>query len=106
MQHTNSQSCRTKPPRRRLLLVTLVAGMVVMLSPRISFGQQATLTNDAHTSSAAPATNFGGGANIIIAGPASAAGASNGFLKFNLTKNLPPGTTGNVVAKATLKLYL
>src|SRR5262249_20020336 len=65
--------------------------------------QQATLTDDAYTSAKAGKTNrnFGGDETLILT-----ATSERGFVKFKLTPNLPTGTVGSFVGKATLKLFV
>ena len=81
-----------------LLAVILFAA--VMWFPNGAGAQDGRLTNDARVSSTQPSTNFGSGANLDVQ-----TGTDRSFVKFNLS-TLPAGTTGNSVAKATLRLWV
>ena len=74
---------------------------LIMLFPAHSAGQQATLTDDAQTSAGTPNQNFGANASVRVSGT-----NIRGFFKFKLTPDLPAGTTGSRVGKATLKLFV
>jgi hypothetical protein len=84
--------------RLSLVIVTLTAAVV---GPSLVFAQQASLTDDAYTSGNKVNKNFGADETLILSDP-----AEKEFLKFKLTPNLPPGTLGSHVGKATLKLFL
>jgi hypothetical protein len=60
--------------------------------------QQATLTADAHVSSARPTVNAGTLSNL------DAGGEYTALVQFDLT-TLPPGTTAAQITRATLRLY-
>jgi hypothetical protein len=85
---------------RRLALISLA---VIALLPVMSLAQQATLTDDAYTSNKPSRVNrnFGADENLLLA-----AETPRAFLKFKLTPNLPAGTAGSFVGKATLKLFV
>ncbi|HXM94205.1 MAG TPA: DNRLRE domain-containing protein [Candidatus Dormibacteraeota bacterium] len=68
--------------------------------PVVGFAQQVRLTDDARVSSSAPTTNFGKTANLPVV-----AGTDRSFVRFDLSP-LPAGTTGNNVAKATLRVWV
>ncbi len=72
---------------------------MVLFCPGVSIAQQATLTDDAHTESSKPNKNFGAEETVQVSA------TEKGFLKFKLTSNLPTGTTGSRVGKATFKLF-
>src|SRR2546427_3009428 len=99
--------------RKRFWHFALIATAVLLLSS-ITFGQTGTLTDDAYTStnSNVQSGNFSGkGPAIVVAGSNAKigdrpAGPANSYIKFKLTPSLPAGTTGDNVAKATLKLYV
>ncbi|HET9317662.1 MAG TPA: DNRLRE domain-containing protein, partial [Vicinamibacteria bacterium] len=80
--------------------------LVALASAGTSFAGTGTLTDDAYTSTSAIArqSNVGGrGPALVVSGrPASTAVA---YVRFDLTSDLPPGTTGDHVAMATLRLY-
>src|SRR6185312_4396778 len=63
--------------------------------------QQGRLTGDAQTSTNRPNKNLGGSQSIEVIG-----GSDRVFVKFSLPENLPPGTIGAHVGKATLKLFI
>src|SRR6266403_305735 len=75
--------------------------LLALLSPIVTAGQRATLTDDAQTAANAANQNFGSRVSVQISGT-----TFRGFFKFKLTPNLPTGTTGAQIEKATLKLYL
>ncbi len=90
------------PPRfTGTALLALFSLAVVLLLPDRTTAQQATLTDDAQTSAAAPNQNFGTNVSVRVSGT-----NIRGFFKFKLTPNLPPGTTGSRIGKATLKLFV
>lgn len=87
--------------RIRGLIVTLIAAIMAILLPRISFAVELRLTDDARTSSATTAQrdqNFGTNANLRVHSTA------NSYIKFDFS-TLPAGMAGSDVAKATLKLW-
>ena len=63
---------------------------------------QATLTDDAYTSAATQARNFGQAPTLVVQGPA---GRAVTLLKFDLA-TLPSGIHGSDVVKATLSLWV
>lgn len=83
------------------LLALLFSVAVIVLLPVSSLAQQATLTDDAQTSTSNPNQNFGSRVSVQVSGT-----TFKGFLKFKLTPNLPNGTTGVRIEKATLKLFV
>ena len=93
------QAARLIFPRRLWLLAG--ASLAVILLPCLCLGQQATLPDDAQTSANKPTKNFGGDQSVQVTGT-----TEKGFLKFKLTPNLPAGTVGSYVGKATLKLFV
>ena len=84
--------------RLRLVLLSLP---VLVLLPSISLAQQATLTDDAYTSTKKVNRNFGDDQSLSVT-----ATTERGFVKFKLTPNLPAGTVGSHIGKATLKLFV
>ncbi len=85
----------------KVLLLVLVSAVVILLVPNLSLAQNATLTDDTHTNANKPNKNFGAAVSVVVREP-----DERGLLKFKLTPNLPPGTTGSHVGKATLKLFV
>ncbi|HXM36420.1 MAG TPA: DNRLRE domain-containing protein [Pyrinomonadaceae bacterium] len=85
----------------KFLLPAIVSAVVILLAPNLSLAQNATLTDDTHTNSLKPNKNFGTAETVQVRGT-----VHRGLLKFKLTPNLPPGTIGSHVGKATLKLFL
>jgi hypothetical protein len=83
------------------LLAVLFSVAVIALLPSSSLAQQATLMDDAQTSTSNPNQNFGSKVSVQVSGT-----TFKGFLKFKLTPNLPTGTTGGRIEKATLKLFV
>jgi len=83
------------------LLTILFSLAVIALLPGSSLAQRATLTDDAQTSTGNPNQNFGSRVSVQVSGI-----TLKGFFKFKLTPNLPAGTSGNRIEKATLKLYV
>ena len=83
---------------RRLGLFVLVV-LFGSASPALS--QEATLTDDAYTSAKRAIKNFGADETVLVT-----ATSEKGFLKFKLTPNLPAGTVGGHVGKATLKVFV
>jgi len=73
---------------------------IIVFLAGISFAQQATLTDDANTDSTKPGKNFGNEESVKVSA------TEKGFVKFKLTPNLPIGTTGNHVGKATFKMFV
>src|SRR5207244_4367434 len=63
--------------------------------------QQATVTDDAYTSNKKVNRNFGVDGSLSVT-----ATTERGFVKFKLTPNLPAGTVGSHIGKATLKLFV
>jgi hypothetical protein len=92
--------CLTSCLIKRLLLLTFSLVAVCLLA-RDADAQQATLTDDAHTSASKSNKNFGLDESVQITGT-----TERGFFKFKLTPSLPAGTTGTRVGKATLKLFV
>src|SRR2546425_360665 len=85
----------------KFLLLALVSAVVILLVPNLSLAQNATLTDDTHTNSNKPNKNFGAAVSVVVREP-----DERGLLKFKLTPNLPPGTIGSHIGKATLKLFV
>ena len=83
------------------LRLILLSFPVLVLLPSISLAQQATLTDDAYTSTKKVNRNFGDDQVLTATAP-----SERGFVKFKLTPNLPTGTVGSHVGKATLKLFV
>jgi hypothetical protein len=92
---SNPMACATN------LTIAIGAACLIMLIPSRSIAQQATLTDDAQISTAAANQNFGANASVRVSGT-----NIRGFFKFKLTPNLPPGTTGSRVGKATVRLFV
>lgn len=70
-----------------------------LLAAGPAWALDAPLAADAHTSSAAPASNFGGAATLNVGG------GSMALLRFDVS-TLPAGTTAAKLVKATLVLYV
>ncbi len=87
-----------------LLLSSLLFAILTFL-PGLSFAQQAILTDDAFTSSASGAKNFGKQVNLLVQGAAGSSLEKRSFLKFDLSV-LPAGATGSNVGTATLRLFV
>lgn len=83
---------RTSP---RLLLLMLAAAFLTINSS----AQTGPIKGDAYTQSSTPNQNFDPNANLRVAS------GINTYLKFDLS-TLPPGTSGNDVAKVTLRLWV
>ena len=83
------------------VIIAIGAACLIMLMPSRSIAQQATLTDDAQISTAAANQNFGANASVRVSGT-----NIRGFFKFKLTPNLPPGTTGSRVGKATVRFFV
>jgi len=83
-------------------LTAVLWGSFVMLLPSIAGAVEATLTDDAFTSSSLPTRNYRATAALLVRGPDQGTAA---FLKFDLSP-LPDGTEGSQVAKATLRLWV
>src|SRR5205809_202426 len=63
----------------------------------------ATLTDDAHTSGAQRAQNFGSAPSLLLQGPGAA--PTRVYLRFDLS-TLPAGTRGSDVGRALLRLWV
>lgn len=74
----------------------LIVAMMLLFSNAYANG---TLTDDAYTQSSTPNQNFGANANLRVASGITS------HLKFDLS-SLPSGTSGNEIAKVTLKLWV
>jgi len=85
----------TATAARKLLLWTIVT----VLLPNISFAADAVLKGDAFTRASRPNQNFGANANLRVTSD------EDSFLKFDFA-TLPQGTSGNKIAKATLRLWV
>lgn len=83
------------------LIIAIGAACLIMVIPSRSIAQQATLTDDAQISTVASNQNFGANASVRVSGT-----NIRGFFKFKLTPNLPPGTTGSRVGKATVRFFV
>src|SRR5262245_24887765 len=75
----------------------LLSGVLILLSNAAL--AQGVLTDDAYTSS--NSGNMNNGAKSAL----NVAGGVNSYVKFSLS-NLPPGTTGALIAKANLRLWV
>src|SRR4051812_3778459 len=97
--------CRAGLPSTQIkrLLFRVCFFLAIGFLPSLASAQQATLTDDAYTSAKKANRNFGGDETVILTSPTP---GEKGFLKFKLTPNLPTGTVGSYVGKATLKLYI
>ena len=73
--------------------------MLVLFLTAVAYAQ-ITPSDDAYVNSAAPTTNYGTAATLIVN-----SAADTGFIRFDLTA-VPSTYTGSQVAKATLKLYV
>jgi hypothetical protein len=73
---------------------------VALLSPSVALAQNARLTDDLRVSSTQPNTNFKGGTTLQVQ-----AGSDRSLVKFDLSP-LPAGTSGNNIAKATLRVWV
>ncbi|MGH8524580.1 MAG: DNRLRE domain-containing protein, partial [Gammaproteobacteria bacterium] len=81
-------------------LTALLMLAVLPLWPTLSFaGVEATLTNDAYTSSSSPEKRFGKNKGLRVSR------SLRSYLKFNLS-TLPSGTQAADIEKATLKLFV
>ena len=87
---------------RRSFIIALLATVAIGALATPAWAVQATLTDDAHTSAAAQARNFGQAPALLVQAPAPRAAS---FLKFDLA-SLPSGTQGIDVVKATLTLWV
>lgn len=85
----------------RFCLPALLPLALVVLLPDSLLAQQSTLTDDAHTSARRQNRNFGSEELLQVVGTENRA-----FVRLRLTQNLPAGTVGNYVGKATLKLFI
>lgn len=83
----------------RSLLTGLFLGAYVMLLPSLSLAVNARISDDAYTFSSQPTSNYGTAHDLIVKS------GSNSYLIFD-PSTLPSGTTGNDIAKATLKLWV
>lgn len=94
---------RTTTPERylgsvRRALRIIIVILPIVLGQSVVTAQQGTLTDNATFP-----TTFTG---LIIQGSGTPEGLATSFVKFKLTPNLPAGTSGDFVAKATLTLYV
>jgi hypothetical protein len=85
--------------KRTRSLAALFIAVALLLWPASAFAVLGTLTDDAYTDSANPATNFGN-QPVLKAG-----GTFTSYIQFG-SLNLPAGTTGAQISKANLKLYV
>src|SRR5689334_3385414 len=76
--------------------------IILWLLSAVSFAQ-ITPSQDAYTSSASPATNYGKAVTLGVSNNATS--IQNAYVQFDLS-SIPTGYTGANVAKATLKLYV
>ena len=83
----------------------LLLSAMLLLLPSLSFGLQALLADDSYTSSSSGASNFGKRINLLVQGSPGGPSGKRSFLKFDLSE-LPDGTTGSHVGKATLRLFV
>ena len=74
---------------------------MIAFAPFPASAQQGRLTDDAETSAKKSSRNFATAPALEVIG-----GSDRVFLKFSLPENLPPGTVGAHVGKATLKLFV
>src|SRR3989442_1660042 len=72
-----------------------------MSFPSGALAQDARLTDDAYVTTAHPNTNYGSASSLLVE-----TGNSTSFTFLKFFFNLPPGTTGDNVAKAVLTLYV
>ena len=89
---------------KRTIAAAAIGGLVAMLRPDASAAVVATLSADAHTTSALPSTNYGAALSLEVSGPRTTIAAKNAYVQFDLT-SLPGGITGVDVAKATLNVF-
>src|SRR5260370_13688984 len=83
-----------------LLLALPALTLVIGLLPERALAQQATLTDDAQTSAKEANRNFGSNESLQVTT------TDKSFIKFKLTPNLPAGTIGGHIGKATLKVFV
>ncbi len=83
-------------------LITGILSAVLLftfISLSAAYGQN-TPTDDAHTNTASPGTNYGAATTLSVVNPSDTA-----YIIFDLS-SIPSGYTGANVAKASLKLYV
>lgn len=78
----------------------LLAAVAVLLLPTILFAQTGTLTDDATFPTSFPLKS------LTVQGSSATGGTATSFVKFKLTPNLPAGTPGSFVGKASLRVYV
>ena len=113
---TELKSDRT---RNKIFLLALLAALCITFLPSLSYAQQGTLTDDAvyPLQTNTPTNNRGNTQtpstqNLQVQGPTANGGSATTYIKFKLTGtstnmgDLPSGTPGSYVRKATLKLFL
>src|SRR2546421_625707 len=105
---TRTLEMRLKTPGRRRsqsfsrrFSFLVIASLVVVVFPHLAVAQQGTLTDDAYTSIRKANRNFGKDESLSVTGL-----PERGLVKFKLTPNLPSGTVGAHVGKATLALFV
>jgi len=82
----------------RYLFRVVLFSVALLLMQSVSFAQQGTLTDNA--------TFPTGFTALTVQGDSAAGGPAVSFVKFKLSPNLPSGTPGSFVAKASLTLYV
>ena len=90
---------------RDLVTGFLLVLTIVLIVPRTCAAVEATLTDDAYTSSGSATRNFGATSSVLVTGPITNAKAATGFLKFDLS-SLPAGTPSGEVVEAILRLWV
>lgn len=75
---------------------------LAFLLPGVMWAVDAPLTADTYVSTANPTTNFGARGNIVVSNGAS---GDRALLQFDLG-GLPPGTTADEIASASLRIYV
>lgn len=101
---TGMQALSKFPVRvqKSIFMVALISATGIL--PNLSHAQNATVTDDAQTSTTTPATPNGAG-QVLRVRP----GTDRVFVKFSLGNGLsllPPGTVGAHVGRATLKVFV
>ena len=84
--------------RGKVVAAASVLMAIALLWGSFSFAAQALLTDDAHTDSTRPNSNYGNTATLLI-------NNATAFIKFDLS-TLPAGVVGADVEKATLILFV
>ena len=87
-----------------LLPLMLASGLLAAM-PAIARAVEGRLTDDAYTASNGVSSNFGSATLLAVQGGAGGTAVQRAYVKFDLN-DLPVGTTGSDVAKATLRLWI